>query len=134
MKLRTPTFRIELTALSRVDEEDWTRVRVEVQSGGFSGDFESWLQSGDLEVFSKQLAILYENVGQPGEAILRCAERGISISLAMQTMGGIEGEYKFFDERTSALLSGSFNIDQSYIPEWSRRVEDFTEALRQHAL
>jgi len=52
MQIRTPTFCLELEALRRADDEDWARVRVNVQSGGFTGDFEAWLQSGDLENFS----------------------------------------------------------------------------------
>ena len=109
-------------------------MRVEVQAGGFIGDFEAWLQSGDLEVFSNQLAALYEKVGQVGAAKLEYAERGIYLSLSMQTMGAIDGEYKFFNERTSAVLSGTISIDQSYIPEWRSCVESFALELRQHAL
>ena len=124
----------ELHALGRVDGEDWTRVRVEVQSGGFTGDFEAWLQSGDLDNFSRQLGVLHENVGQSGAAALRCAEPGISVTLSMQKMGGIEGRYQFVDERTSSVLSGTFAIDQSYIPAWRDCVETFAQELRQHAL
>ena len=134
MRLRTPTFNVELTALRRPDDEDWTRVRVEIQAGGFTGDFEAWLQSGDLDAFSNQLAALYERVGQVGIATLECAEPGIYLSLSMKTMGAIDGEYKFFDERISAALSGSFSVDQSYIPEWRSCVDSFAQELRQHAL
>ncbi|ABM38024.1 WapI family immunity protein [Polaromonas naphthalenivorans] len=134
MQLRTSTFRVELKALRRADDEDWARVRVEVQAGGFKGDFEAWLQVGDLDNFSKQLGALYENVGQAGIARLACAERGIVLSLSMETMGGIDGQYEFFDESTSAVLSGGFKIDQSYIPEWRNCVESFASALRQHVL
>ena len=134
MQLRTPTFRVDLEALRRADDEDWARVRVEVDAGGFTGNFEAWLQVGDLDNFSKQLGALYENVGQAGTARLACAERGIDLSLSMETMGGIAGQYDFFDERTSATLSGSFNIDQSYIPEWRNCVDSFADELRQHVL
>ena len=83
MQLRTPTFSVELEALRRADDEDWARVRVNVQAGGFTGAFEAWLQSGDLDNFSNQLGALYENVGQAGRARLACAERGINLSLSM---------------------------------------------------
>jgi hypothetical protein len=43
----------------------------------------------------------------------------------MEKMGGINGKFEFFDESTSASLSGSFTIDQSYIPEWCNCVESF---------
>lgn len=134
MQLRTPTFSVELKALRGADDEDWARVRVEVQSGGFTGDFEAWLQSGDLDSFSMQLGALYDGVGQAVTARLACAERGIVIALSMEKMGGILGQYEFFDERTSASLSGSFTIDQSYIPEWRNGVESFAQELRQHAI
>lgn len=134
MQLRTSTFRVGLTALCRADDEDWARVRIEVQAGGFNGDFEAWLQAGDLDSFSKQLGALYENVGQAGMATLACAERGIVLSLSMETMGGIDGQYEFFDESTSAVLSGGFKIDQSYIPEWRDCVERFAGELRQRVL
>jgi hypothetical protein len=134
MQLRTPTFSVEMEALRRADDEDWARVRVDVQAGGFTGAFEAWLQSGDLDNFSNQLGALYENVGQAGKARLACAERGIDLSLSMETMGGINGQFEFFDERTSASLSGSFTIDQSYISEWRNCVESFAQELRQHVL
>lgn len=134
MQLRTPTFAVELEALRRADDEDWARVRVDVQAGGFSGAFDAWLQSGDLDHFSNQLGALYENVGHAGEARFACAERGIDISLSMEKMGGINGKFEFFDESTSASLSGSFTIDQSYIPEWRNCVESFAQELRQHVL
>ena len=134
MQLRTPTLRVELEVLHRADDEDWARVRVEVHAGGFTGNFEAWLHAGDLDNFSKQLGALFENVGQAGTARLACAERGVDLSLSMETMGGIGGQYEFFDERTSATLSGSFNIDQSYIPEWRNCVDSFADELRQHVL
>jgi hypothetical protein len=134
MQLRTPTFSVALEARRRADDEDWARVRIDVRAGGFTGAFDAWLQSGDLDNFSNQLAALYENVGHAGEARLACAERGIDISLSMEKMGGINGQFEFFDERTSTSLSGSFTIDQSYLPEWRNRVESFAQELRQHAL
>ena len=134
MQLRTPNFSVELEALCRTDDEDWARVRVDVQAGGFTGAFDAWLQSGDLDDFSKQLGALYENVGHAGQARLACAERGIDISLSMEKMGGVNGQYEFFDESSSAYLSGTFTIDQSYIPEWRNCVESFAQELRQHVI
>ena len=55
---------VKLEALRRADDEDGARVLVEVEAGGFRGDFEAWLQSDDLAHFSKQLGTLYEHVGQ----------------------------------------------------------------------
>ncbi len=132
MELSAPTFRVKLAALCKANDEDWARVRVGVQTGGFAGDFEAWLQYGDIDSFSKQLRALYANVGQPGTARLECAERGISMILTMETLGGIDGQFTFFDENTSAVLSGDFKIDQSYIPEWRNAVDSLLDELRSH--
>ena len=93
MQLRTPTFSVELEALRRADDEDWARVRLDVQAGGFTGAFDAWLQSGDLDSFSNQLGALFQNVGHAGEARLACAERGIDISLSIEKMGSINGQF-----------------------------------------
>ena len=116
MQLRTPTFSVELEALRRADDEDWARVRVNVQAGGFTGAFDAWLQSGDLDSFSSQLGALYENVGHAGDARLACAERGIDISLSMEKMGGINGQFEFLMRVLRHLCQGVSPLTKAIFP------------------
>ena len=133
MQLKTPTFCLNLEALRRPDHEDWARVRVTVQVGGFSGNFDAWLCSRDLDIFSSELGHLYESVGRPGMARLQCDEPGIKLSLEMERSGGVVGQYEFFDELGDATLFGTIKIDQSYLPLWRHSVQSFAEELRQLA-
>jgi hypothetical protein len=132
MQLETPTFSVNLEAIRAADDFDCAWVRVEVHAGGFTGNFEAFLQTCDLDCFSKALGDLYENVGLPGTASLIFAERGVVLSMAMEKNGSITGEYEFFDDSVRTTLSGSFTIDQSYIPEWRKRVEALAQDLRTH--
>jgi hypothetical protein len=126
MKLTTTGLTIELQPRRRVDDEDWVRVQVLVKANGFRGDFEAWLQLGDLEHFALELGAMHEQVGKPATATLASAEPDIHIKLTMQALGAISGTYALESERptgTPTLLSGAFEIDQSYLPGLRQSVE-----------
>jgi hypothetical protein len=119
MKLHAQGLQIELRPRRLVDDEDWVRVQVLVEVNGFSGDFEAWLQLGDLERFANEIGAMYESAGKSSSAVLVSAEPDIQINLAMQSLGGIVGTYALESERldgTPTVLSGAFNIDQSFLP------------------
>jgi hypothetical protein len=90
-----------------------------VETNGFVGDFEAWLQLGDLERFANEIGAMYESVEKSSTAVLVSAEPDIQINLAMQSLGGIVGTYALESERPDGIptvLSGGFNIDQSFLP------------------
>ena len=132
MKLSAATLTIELRPRRTVDDEDWVRVQVLAGANGFHGDFEAWLQLGDLTRFREEIEVMHRSVGQAITATLSSAEPDIKIELTMQPHGGIEGTYALESERpasTPTLLSGGFAIDQSYLPGLRDSIDDLVSAL-----
>jgi hypothetical protein len=119
MEINAQGIQLNLRALRRADTEEWTRVRVSVEVSGFRGEFEAWLQVGDLMRFADECSALYNNVGKRGCAILECAEPGIHVKLESNALRQIAGRYALESERPDGIptfLSGSFRLDQSYLP------------------
>lgn len=126
MKLATTGLTIELQPRRAVDGEGWVRVQVVLAVNGFRGDFEGWLQLVDLEHFARELDAMYRSVGRQATATLASAEPDIEVKLVMQPLGNIKGTYAFESERlsgTPTVLSGAFEIDQSYLPSMRNSVE-----------
>ena len=68
-----------------------------------------------------------------GAARLFSAEPDIDIELQQNTRGQITGIYSFESERREGaptLLSGRFEMDQSYLPELRRNVQELIAQLR----
>lgn len=132
MKISAANLTIELRPLRAVDDEDWVRVQVLAAANGFRGDFDAWLQLGDLVRFREEIEAMHASVGQSLTSILASAEPDIKIELNMQSLGAIEGTYAFESERpngTPTVLSGSFDIDQSYLPDLCSSINDLISAL-----
>ena len=126
MNLSSGELTIELQPRRSVDDEDWVRVQVVVGANGFRGDFEAWLQLGDLSRFRDELEDMHQCVGQRKSAVLASAEPDIEVRLDMQPLGQIHGRYAFESERINGqptVLSGSFEIDQSYLPRLRASVD-----------
>jgi hypothetical protein len=61
--------------------------------------------------------------GDDAIQMLECAEPGIRVKLESNALGQIAGRYALESERPGGiptLLSGSFRLDQSYLPEIER--------------
>ena len=126
MKLSAHGLQLELLPRGLVDDEDWVRVQVVTVVNGFHGEFEAWLQSTDLDRFRREINSLYVAVGQAGKATLASAEPEIEIVLTMRPNGAVDGTYKFESERRNGyatVLSGGFEIDQSFLPELERDIQ-----------
>lgn len=128
MRLTAHGLRIELLHRRAADDEDWVRVQVVAAAHGFTGDFEAWLQLGDLLRFERELGLMYESVGKPGTATLASAEPDIQIELTMHPLGSIVGRYSL--ECEPNVLSGSFELDQSFLPELRQSIGELAEQLR----
>jgi hypothetical protein len=132
MKLSTEAFSLELSPRRLVDDEDWVRVQVSAVGDVFSGTFEAYLQLEDLRRFNREVGLMYANVGASREAILSCCEPGVHVRLLSDYLGAVTGTYRLQSERLdvpSAVLSGAFRIDQSYLPELAASVEELIAAL-----
>ena len=133
MKLSTPGLQLELLPLRQADDEQWCRVQVRAAVRGFEANYEAWLQTADLELFKNEIAALYRDVGQPGVATLASAELDIKVTLTMQTLGGIEGSYRFQSEQRdggATKLSGTFELDQSFLPELCASIDTLLNELQ----
>jgi len=128
MKLSANGLRIELLPRRAADDEDWVRVQVVVAARGFTGNFEASLQLSDLLRFERELAVMYDSVEKRATAALSSAEPDIQIELAMQPLGSIVGKYSLECEPT--VLSGTFELDQSFLPELRQSINALAEQLR----
>lgn len=132
MKISAHGLSLELQPCRQLDDEDWCRVQVLASVPGFEADFETWLQGSDLVRFAMELDGLYESAGKPGSASLFSAEPNIFMELTMQTLGGIKGQYKFRNDaggEVPAILSGGFDLDQSYLPSLRNSVSNLLAEL-----
>ena len=129
MGLHTASFSLELTGRRIVDDEDWVRVWAEVTVGVFAGGLEAYLQLEDLRRFKREIELLHANVGVPGEAVLSGIEPFIHLDLKSDRLGSIAGTCKLEDESSCAQLSGTFSIDQSYLPELAVSVKNLIASL-----
>jgi hypothetical protein len=134
MHLNTPALQLQLSPVRLADDEDWCRVQVEASTGGFTANFEAWLQTVDLEHFAQELDAMYQTVGTPGTATLSSAEPDIFLELSMQRLGTISGSYKLQGDGGaggSSALSGTFEADQSFLPALRASVLSLISGLRQ---
>ena len=134
MKIRAKALELALLPAQSVDSEDWVRVRAKVDTGIFSGEFEAFLQLEDLRRFDRDIRQMHASIGTPHEAELSCFEPDIYVRLSSQRLGGVEGSYRFKPERSPGMavqLSGTFRVDQSYLPALAASVQALIEALEQ---
>ena len=133
MKLIASSLSLHLEPARSVDSEDWVRVRVSVLGGVFAGTFEAYLQLGDLSRFKAEVELMHAQVGSPHEAVLSCHEPGIYVRLASNSMGQVEGTYEFENEDCSlAKLTGSFQVDQSYLPALAASAQELIASLSEN--
>ena len=135
MKIATHGLTLELTPVNSLDREDWCRVRVLAEVPGFQANFDAYMQGADLRRFRDGMKNMYQRPGEFGEAILTSFEPGISITPAMQNLGGIVGAYKLqgdFVEGGAPTLTGGFAMDQSYLPSLLDGVDQLLTELKGH--
>ena len=133
MNLHAAHFSLRLEPLRPVDSEDWVRVRASVAGGVFTGMFEAFLQLEDLQRFRQAVQHMHAEVGPPIEAVLSCHEPGIYVRLLSNQLGQVEGNYTFEAEDGSlAKLTGSFQVDQSLLPELAASTQELIALLSEN--
>jgi len=132
MELNATALQMKLTPYSKADAEDWAKVTLSVRCNGFRGEFVAWLQTEDVQRFKSELMTMYQSVGTPARARLCSAEPDIDVELTSDTRGHIVGSYRFESERingTPTVLSGEFEVDQSFIPDLAKQLEELVSSL-----
>lgn len=125
-------LQMKLAPYSKADAEDWAKVTLSIKCNGFRGEFVAWLQTQDVRRFGAELMTMYQSVGKPAIARLCSAEPDIDVELNMDARGHIVGNYRFESERingTRTVLSGEFEMDQSFLPDLANQVEDLASSL-----
>ena len=133
IEFRADGLALKIRAHSRADAEDWARVLVESESNGFHGQFIAWIQTEDLTRFSNELSRMVSDLGQELTASWVSAELDVYLELRSDRRGHIKGGYRLESERregTPTVLSGVFDMDQTYIPRLLAEVQELTRRLR----
>jgi len=133
MDLSTHGLHLELRPACTADGEGWCRVQVKVRANGFRGEFESWLQLNDIERFKNQLSAMSASIGKVCIATLASAEPDIRMELSMHPLGNITGRYALESERRdgiATMLSGAFDLDQSFLPSLQQGIDELLEQLQ----
>ncbi len=124
---------MKLAPYSKADAEDWAKVNLTVRCNGFRGDFVAWLQTEDVQRFKSELTTMLQSLGTPAKARLCSAEPDIDVELTSDRRGHIIGSYRFQSERingTPTVLSGEFEMDQSFIPDLIRQLQELVSSLK----
>ena len=132
MELKATGLQMKLALYSKADAEDWAKVTLNISCTGFRGEFIAWLQTEDVRRFKAELMTMYQSVGSPAAARLCSAEPDIDVELTMDPRGHIVGVYRFESERingTPTVLSGEFQMDQSFIPGLTKQLEELALSL-----
>ena len=123
---------MKLAPYSKADSEGWARVTVTLACYGFHGDFIAWLQVEDIRRFEAELLSMYRKIGNPSTARLCSREPDIHVELESDVRGHITGSYRLESERrngTPTVLSGGFEMDQSFIPGLTQQLHELALAL-----
>jgi hypothetical protein len=132
VELRTHGLQLTVRAVGKADSENWARVQLDVLCNGFQGQFTASLQVEDLSRFLTQLSGMSDRVGEAAVAWLSGAEPDIDIRVEMNKRGQIAGTYRFESERRDGIptvLSGSFEMDQTYIPPFITQLQNLKSQL-----
>jgi hypothetical protein len=133
IELHSHGLHLELVPLGPPTVEEWFNATVRAEVPGFAGDYSCQLQLRDLERFGEQLEKMHGAAGSESTAELCSAEPGIRIVCRCNKFGQISGRYELESQRSEGvptLLSGPFDMDQSYLPELCRSIRSALHGLR----
>ncbi len=133
IELNTHGASFTIAAHSPTDVEGWCTVHVQVETNGFHGETIAWLMTDGLISFETDLGIMMQNIGKDAQARLCSPEPDLDIQLTMNHLGQIQGTFAIESERRDGIptvLSGSFSMDQSFLPTLRRQINNLVKALR----
>lgn len=109
----------QIKAHSPADLEGWCKVQVQIQANRLAGDVIAWLEMEAIRLFDVEIKGMLDALGQESNACLRSSAPDLDIQLTMNRLGQVRGTYAIESERRDGIptvLSGSFDIDQSFLP------------------
>ncbi len=123
MELRTHGLAVRFT-FTPADGEGWMWCSILVDVPGFRGEYDFQLEQINLELFRTQLERAVEPVNWPCQAQFSSTAPGVDLVFQVARSGQVAGEYRFCnDNGGGATLSGSFALDQTYLPPLLAQVE-----------
>jgi hypothetical protein len=129
IELRTHGLALQLDC-PPLNPDGWVCGQLSVEVPGFRGSAPFFLYRPDLEAFRSQLASMIAQVGRASQAALIGTEPGIDLRLSLDTRGHVEGRYtlRHFDAPGSPALSGTFEMDQTFLAPLLAQVEGVLHA------
>jgi hypothetical protein len=133
VELRTHGLAVRFT-FAPPGRDGWMWCDVVVDVPGFHGEYAFQLERVNLELFWSQLAGAVESANWPCQAQLSSTDPGIDLVLRVARSGQVAGEYRFCNyNEGGAVLSGTFGLDQTYLPPLLAQVERSLAELAESA-
>jgi hypothetical protein len=106
--------------------EDWITCYIKLIVPGFTGSFPIELEQADFNRFLRELRQMDRSIGKSMQAILTGAEQDFLLEIKSDRFGHVFGKYKFIHrwKISETKLSGSFEMDQSYIQLLMREIQN----------
>jgi len=121
----TPDFKLNvINAVRRVEAAggpygDWIHLSLEIIARPFSGTLNWAALFNEFLSFKEQLEKLNKDLNPGDTAKLEGVEPGVQIELVLEKTGEVRGSYSVSTHYTDfdgPLLTGKFEMDQSYLP------------------
>jgi hypothetical protein len=136
MELLADGLELHLQPVTTANHEGWANIHVEARVPGFTVQYTAELIIQSLEFFESSLCEMQKAVGHCSEAALESFDDpGLALELKMDLRGHIAGHYQFVSVRRDGVptaLSGSFDMDQSFLPSLRNGIAALLADMRQH--
>jgi len=138
MKLQADQLELEVLPVQRAQSdtpyESWCLLRVRVRVPAFVGNFDWHATLDDLSQLAAVLKRLYETVGQEITLDFDPIEPSVHLTFVTDMAGHIRIKYKFIGQLTfGPRLSGEGVLDQSFLPQVIKDVEELAASVRPYA-
>ena len=104
--------------LHEPDPEGWMRAHVLVRVPGFEGGFDCGIELREWGELIKALERLEGSVGSAASESWATMEANIELEFSLMQTGHVKGQYVFRSSSEGPALAGSFQADQTYLPQW----------------
>jgi hypothetical protein len=123
VELRTQGLAVGFTFIPP-DCEGWMWCSILVDVPGFRGKYDFQLERVNLELFRTHLACAIETTNWSCQAQFSSTDPGVALVLQVARSGQVAGEYRFCNYNGGgATLTGTFAMDQTYLPPLLAQVE-----------